>query len=168
VNGSTSLRLHTGWRGNALKWNVFGSQSLLQWNNRSKWRYMMVKNVPLKALIAAGLIAVSSMAIPTVAEAKTRIGIYFGVPFYDGSIRNGYLYDPNYGWYAPEYRYRVQRYYGNSRVSCSQASRHIRNSGYRNVRTIDCSGRYYQFRATRNGRNVTLSYNARTRNFSRI
>ncbi len=128
----------------------------------------MLKNVPMKALIAAGMLALSSMAIPTVAEAKTRIGIYFGVPFYDGAVRNGYLYEPNYGWYAPEYRYKIRRNYGNSQISCSQAARHLRSVGYRNVVATDCVGRTFQFRASRNGSTVKLSYNARTRSFGRI
>lgn len=128
----------------------------------------MFRNVPMKSLIAAGMLAVSSMAIPTVAEAKTRIGIYFGVPFYDAEIEDDYLYEPNYGWYAPEYQYKVRRNYGNARVSCNQAARHLRNSGYRNVRAIECEGRWYEFRARKNGRNITLSYNARTRSFNRI
>jgi hypothetical protein len=128
----------------------------------------MFKSVSVKTMIGAGLLALTSMAVPTIAEAKTRIGIYFGVPFYDGAVRNGYLYEPNYGWYAPEYRYKVRRNYGNSRVSCNQAARHLRNSGYRNVVATDCVGRIYQFRATRNGNTVKLSYNARTRSFGRV
>lgn len=128
----------------------------------------MLKSVLMKTLIAAGLIAMSSMTIPTVAEAKTRIGIYFGVPFYDGALRPGYLYEPNYGWYAPEYRNTVRRNYGNARVSCDQAARHLRNAGYRNVVATDCVGRTYQFRARKNGGAVRLSYNARTRSFGRI
>ncbi len=128
----------------------------------------MFTNVPLKSLIAASMLVVSSMAIPTVAEAKTRIGVYFGVPFYDGEMEDNYLYEPNYGWYAPEYRYQVRRNYGKARVSCNQAARHLRNSGYRNVVAIECEGRRYQFRARKNGRNIVLSYNARTRSFSRI
>jgi hypothetical protein len=137
------------------------------WNIRKR-SFEMLKSAAMKTLIATGMLALSWIAIPTVAEAKTRIGIYFGVPFYDGAVRNGYLYEPNYGWYAPEYRYKVRRNYGNSRVSCNQAARHLRNSGYRNVVATDCVGRIYQFRAVRNGNTVKLSYNARTRTFGRI
>jgi hypothetical protein len=151
--------------------NILRVQPLLKWNI-SKWSFEMFKNVPMKTpiktLIVAGLFALTSMAVPTVADAKTRIGIYFGVPFYDGAVHRGYLYEPNYGWYAPEYDYKVRRNYGNSRVSCGQAARHLRNAGYRNVVAIDCDGRIYQFRANRNGRYVMLSYNARTRSFGRI
>jgi hypothetical protein len=129
----------------------------------------MFQITSMKAVIAAGLLAVTSMAIPTAAEAKTQIGIYFGAPVYDAPLRSDYLYDPRYGWYAPVYRDRFRGGgYGNGRVSCDRAIRDLRNSGYRNVRVIDCSGRSYQFEARRNGRSVVLSYNARTRNFSRI
>jgi hypothetical protein len=130
---------------------------------------MMFKKVSLKAMVAAGLLAVTSMAIPSAVEAKTQVGIYFGVPFYDGALRSDYLYDRRYGWYAPQYRDRVRGYgYGRAQVSCNQAVRDLRRSGYRNIRVIECAGRTYQFEARRGGRNVVLSYNSRTRNFGRI
>jgi hypothetical protein len=122
----------------------------------------------MKSLIVASVLAASAFALPNAAEAKTRIGIYFGVPFYEDSVRDGYLYEPDYGWYAPEYRDRIRRNNGYGRVSCNQAARQLRNVGYRNVVAIDCSGRSYEFRARKGGRNLTLSYNARTRSFSRI
>jgi hypothetical protein len=125
----------------------------------------------VKVLIAAGILTVSAIALPGIAEAKTRIGIYFGVPFYDGALRDDYLYDLNYGWYAPEYRYQYRRNtdnFGNRRANCDQAVRDLRRSGYRNVRVRDCSGRFYQFQARKNGRTVTLSYNSRTRAFNRV
>lgn len=128
----------------------------------------MTCTLSMKSLLAAGLLAVSAVALPGIAEAKTKIGVYFGVPFYDGEVRNDYLFEPDYGWYAPEYRYRVHRNQGYGRVSCNQAARQLRNAGYRNIVAIDCTGRSYEFRARKNGRNVTLSYNARTRFYSRI
>jgi hypothetical protein len=125
-------------------------------------------NIPMKSLIAASVLVASTMMMPHVADAKTKIGIYFGVPFYDGAMRDDYLFQPGYGWYAPQYRYTVRRNYGNERVSCNQAARHLRNAGYRNVVAIECAGRNYEFRARKSGRNVTLSYNSRTRSFGRI
>lgn len=132
-----------------------------------KWSFKMFKNLHVKTLIAAGMIAASSMALPTVAEAKTRIGIYFGVPFYNGALDNDYLYDQRYGWYAPEYRNQVRLNFGNSRATCRQAARQLRNAGYRKVVARDCTGRTYEFQARKNGRRVNLTYNARTGSFSR-
>jgi hypothetical protein len=124
--------------------------------------------LPMKSTIAASFLAVSMLGAPNVAEAKTKIGIYFGVPFYDTAVDDGYLYEPDYGWYAPEYRYSVRRNNGYARVSCNQAARQLRKAGYRYVVAIECSGRNYEFRARKGGHSVTLSYNVRTRSYSRI
>jgi hypothetical protein len=128
----------------------------------------MNQSLPMKSLVAASMLAASTLVFSNIAEAKTKIGIYFGVPFYDGSMRDGYLYEPEYGWYAPEYRYTVRRNNNYTRVSCNQAARQLRNAGYRNVVAVECSGKNYEFRARKGGRNVTLSYNSRTRTYSRI
>jgi hypothetical protein len=121
-----------------------------------------------KSLAMAGLTIAALAAAPVGAKAKAQIGIYFGVPFYDGSPRDGYLFAPGYGWYAPEYRDRVRRNQGFGRVSCDEARRDLRRSGYRNVVAVDCRGREYRFEARRNGRNVDLFYNARTGRFGRL
>jgi hypothetical protein len=122
----------------------------------------------LKSIITASLLAFSALLIPSEAVAKTKIGIYFGVPFYDGSMRDDYLYQPGYGWYAPEYRDVLRRKYGQGRVSCNEAARHLRNNGFRNIVAIECVGSRYTFQAREAGRTVKLSYNARMRSFGRI
>jgi hypothetical protein len=48
------------------------------------------------------------------------------------------------------------------RLSCGEARRVVRNSGFRNVSTIECNGRTYTFEATRRGRDVTVYVNSRT------
>jgi poly(A) polymerase Pap1 len=53
----------------------------------------------------------------------------------------------------------------NDRMSCNQARRMVRNSGYRDVMTQDCSGKIYMFTARSNGRHgrrVNVYVNART------
>ena len=51
---------------------------------------------------------------------------------------------------------------GYGRLSCGEARRVVRNSGFRNVSTIECNGRTYTFEATRRGRDVTVFVNSRT------
>jgi len=62
---------------------------------------------------------------------------------------------PRFGVYP-----RVGLYRG--RLSCGEAKWRVRNSGFRNVSTIECRGRTYTFEATRRGRDVTVYVNART------
>ena len=52
--------------------------------------------------------------------------------------------------------------YGDGRLSCGEARAKVRHSGFRNVSTIECSGRTYTFEATRRGRDVTVYVNSRT------
>ncbi len=52
--------------------------------------------------------------------------------------------------------------YGDGRLSCGEARGVVRNSGFRNVSTIECNGRTYTFEATRRGRDVTVFVNSRT------
>jgi hypothetical protein len=121
-----------------------------------------------KTILVAGFITACFGTLAGTAEAKTKVGIYFGVPFYDTQVDDGYFYEPDYGWYAPEYRPMWRRHFPVARISCDQAARDLRNSGFRSVRAIECQGRTYTFRARRSGRLVTLSYNARTGDFNRI
>ncbi len=59
--------------------------------------------------------------------------------------------------------------YGNGydRLSCGEARARVRNSGFRNVSTIECNGRIYTFEATRRGRDVRVYVNSRTGALSR-
>ena len=57
----------------------------------------------LKSLLMAGSIALGAVAMTagmtTGAEAKTNVGVYFGVPFYDYRVGPGWRYYDGYGWY---------------------------------------------------------------------
>jgi len=50
---------------------------------------------------------------------------------------------------------------GYDRLSCGEARSRVRNSGFRNVDTIECNGRTYTFEATRRGRDVTVFVDSR-------
>ena len=50
---------------------------------------------------------------------------------------------------------------GYDRLSCGEARSRVRNSGFRNVYTIECNGRTYTFEATRRGRDVTVFVDSR-------
>jgi hypothetical protein len=128
----------------------------------------MTSLTTLRSLFAAGLVAVSIGALPNLAEAKTKIGIYFGVPFYDSAVEDGYLYEPGYGWYAPEYRPTFRRHHSPNRVSCGAAARELRNDGFRRVVALECDGRTYTFQARKAGRILKISYSARTGDYWRI
>lgn len=51
---------------------------------------------------------------------------------------------------------------GYGRMSCGEARARVRNSGFRNVATIECNGRTYTFEASRRGRDVTVFVNSLT------
>jgi hypothetical protein len=120
-----------------------------------------------KLLLAAGLLVAGyvSTASPAMADVDVNVGI--GVPgvgygypgpeydYYDYRAGPDYRFREGYGWYRPVYRP------GFGRLSCGEARRLVRRSGYRNVAARDCSGRTYTFNATRNGRVVVIYVNSR-------
>jgi hypothetical protein len=114
-------------------------------------------------LIASAAAAVLAMAIPTEADAKTKVKIFLGMPHYGYQVGPDYRFRDGYGWYQDT------GYYDNNRgrLSCGEARRVVRNSGFRNVSTIECNGRTYTFEATRRGRDVTVFVNSRTGALSR-
>jgi hypothetical protein len=46
-------------------------------------------------------------------------------------------------------------------ISCSEGARIIRNHGFRDVRTVDCRGRYFVYRASRSGSRFEIALRAR-------
>lgn len=94
------------------------------------------------------------------AEAKTRVQLYFGTPYYDTYMGPDYRHYPGRGWYKRDRGY-------NQQISCDRARNILRNNGYRNVKSRDCDGRTYSFLATRNGRSINVYVNARTGAFWR-
>lgn len=116
-----------------------------------------------KSVLIAGSVALSALAMTTGAEAKTRVGIYFGVPFYDYQVGPGWRYYDGYGWYDYGRYGTFHRYRNRGWMSCGEARRLVDRSGYNRVRTVECNGRTYTFRAlNRNGRQVTVYVNSRT------
>jgi hypothetical protein len=129
---------------------------------------MMVKirkrKIAMKKLfLMAALLAPLSLAAITPADAKVNFQLYLGVPHYDYRVGPDYSFRPGYGWYDEGYRGNFR-----GRISCGEARRIVRENGYRNVRTRECNGSTYTFRATRpNGRTVNVYVNARSGSVSR-
>ena len=102
------------------------------------------------------------------ADAKVRLNIYLGVPYYDEQIGPDYRFRAGRGWYRDEFNdypsYEDRRFYDRriERLSCGDARRIVKRNGYRNVSARECSGRTYTFFATRKGRDVIIYVNART------
>lgn len=88
--------------------------------------------------------------------------MHFGVPFYSYRVEPGWRYYEGYGWYDYGRWGDVRRHSG-ERLSCDAARRLVDRSGYDRVRTVECNGRTYTFRALkRNGNRVTVYVNSRT------
>jgi hypothetical protein len=109
-----------------------------------------------KIILASAFAAAIAVGLPLAAEAKTNVQVYFGVPYYDYQYGPDYRFRQGYGWYRP------MGIYNRGRLSCGEARARVRNSGFRNVATIECQGRTYTFEATRRGREVTVYVNSRT------
>jgi hypothetical protein len=110
----------------------------------------------MKKLILASTFATAiAMGLPLAAEADTKVRVYLGVPHYGYQVGADYRFRDGYGWYRPIGVHR-------GRLSCGQARRIVRRSGFRNVATIECNGRTYTFEATRRGRDVSVFVNSRT------
>ncbi len=87
-----------------------------------------------RLILATAFAASLAFALPTAAEAKTNVQIFFGTPHYDYQVGPDYRFRDGYGWYRPAYR---------GRLSCNQAKRQVLNRGFRRVSTIECRGSTY-------------------------
>ncbi len=129
----------------------------------------------LKSVFTAAMLFFAAAPLADSAEAKTRvhigIGTGFGDPwFYDRcpwhltdlqcEFRRrhfgGFDYGPRFHYYHRPYR--SHRYV--DKMSCSEARHSLRERGYRNISTRDCSGRFYSFNATRRGQAYRVNINA--------
>ena len=108
-----------------------------------------------KILLASAFLGSLALGLPSAAEAHSTFKLYFGLPHYSYNVGPGYQYRRGYGWYNPGYNNR-------GRLSCGEARREVRSRGYNDIRTIECRGVTYTFRAWRNGRNHQLLVNSRT------
>jgi hypothetical protein len=128
--------------------------------------HQLRKEPAMKQLLLASAVALTAvLGLAPTADAKTKIGIFFGSPHYDYQRGPDYVYRDGYGWYEPSYRPAYS--YNRGRLSCGEAKWHVRNSGYRNVSTIECRGRTYTFEAMRRGRDITIFVDSRTGRLSR-
>jgi hypothetical protein len=108
-----------------------------------------------KLLFASAFAAALALGLPMSAQADTKVKVYLGLPHYGYQVGPDYRFRDGYGWYRPV------AVYSRGRISCGEARRIVRNSGFRNVDTIECNGRTYTFEATRRGRDVTVFVNSR-------
>jgi hypothetical protein len=108
-----------------------------------------------------GLLAAMAITggMVSLAEAKVKIKVYLGESYYDQRIGPDYRYYEGRGWYRPH----QQR----ANISCSEAKRIVRNSGFRDVSARECEGRTYTFAAKRNGHRILVYVNSRTGSLSR-
>lgn len=87
--------------------------------------------------------------------------IHFGVPFYSYRVGPGWRYYDGYGWY--DYSRWGDVRHRKDRLSCGEARKLVDRSGYDRVRTVECNGRTFTFKAeNRKGKRVTVYVNART------
>ena len=110
----------------------------------------MLKKLITRTTIAAALVGI--LAIGTsAAEAKTHLYLWLGIP--------GFPYWDGPGYYGDVYR---------DRVSCSQGRWIIDHRGYNLVRAIDCSPRYYHYRARKNGKWYSVRLDSRTGRITKV
>ena len=57
-----------------------------------------MKKIVLGLLAATALLA----SVATAAEAKVRVNVYLGVPYYDYQVGPDYVFDQDHGWYRPD------------------------------------------------------------------
>ena len=50
---------------------------------------------------------------------------------------------------------------GRRRISCARGAELIRNHGFRDIRRVDCRGRYFVYRATRRGSRFEIALSSR-------
>ena len=108
-----------------------------------------------RLLLASAFAASMVLGLPSAAEAKVKVGIFFGVPHYDYQVDRDYEYREGYGWYRPSYDGR------RGRVSCREARQEIRSRGFYKIETIECDGRTYTFHASRGNARYTVYVNSR-------
>ncbi len=106
-----------------------------------------------KVLLASAFAVTMALGVSTSAEAKSDFRIYLGIPHFSFQVGPDYRYRNGYGWYKPRPLFRL---------SCLEAKREVRRNGFRNVSTVECNGKTYTFRATRNGDRQNVYVNSRT------
>ena len=118
------------------------------------------------ALVAAAAVAGLSLAQPAPAKADVDVdvGIGIGTPGYYGP-GYGYGYGqhwPQYGGYPGGYH---RPHYG---ISCRAGREAARYAGFRNVRTLECSGPVYRYKGWKRGQDWRVSVDARSGRVVRV
>jgi hypothetical protein len=116
------------------------------------------------SVIAATLLLCAG---PGLAEADANFTLYSGLPYLNEQVVSDYKHYQSIDWYPDGDQYDDRPDYGDrpnrgQQMSCNQARRLVRDSGYRNVDTKDCSGKIYMFSGRRDGRQVFIYVKART------
>ena len=103
----------------------------------------LMSKTGIAVAIIAGVLAVTGTAPP--AEAKTKIGIWIGIPGFD------YWNGP--GVYRGRYRHRL---------TCAEGRRIVDRRGFNSVKATDCTPRYYHYKARRSGKWYTVNFDSRS------
>lgn len=106
----------------------------------------MMRNTLIAAAVA---LTAGVVAIPQTADANHR-------SWHDDDDVN---ISVQFGVGQPGYYHYPRRY---NRISCGEARGILRDRGYNRIRTRECQGRTYTFRARKNGRNFVVYVNSRS------
>ena len=131
-----------------------------------------------KTTIAAAFAALALTVLPMQpAEAKTNVNIGIGIgtggwggPCYTYyGHRCGWRPRPHHFYYVPRHRpvYYYDDYYdyrpARHKMSCGAARNLVDRSGFNAVKTRECKGKVYTFKARKKGHNYIVKVNAFTR-----
>jgi hypothetical protein len=105
---------------------------------------MIAKSLFAASALAAGLLAVQ----PNAAEAKANVDINVYLPGMGG-------YDPGYP--GPGYGYSG---YAPGKMSCFQGRQSLRWKGFKQIKTLDCAGKFYGYTARKNGKLYKVQLNS--------
>jgi hypothetical protein len=138
----------------------------------------------IKAIIAAGITAAGLLVAAPAAEAKTHIILNVG-PGYGPGPGDCHWYHGQYRCFGPHfyqgglplwdsdpfagdngYDQGYDSGYDNGRLDCGEARFMLRERGFRNLKSLDCSGKSLLFRATKSGIAYRVRVNAFTGNFT--
>ena len=83
-------------------------------------------------LLISAVAASMALGFSSAADAKVKVGVFFGVPHYDYQVGPDYVYRDGYGWYrrGPGYGYR-------NRLSCWEAKSFVRRQGFHDVSVVE-------------------------------
>lgn len=118
-----------------------------------------------KTLIAAAAVSAIAFGASAPANAKVNVDLYlggFGPGYYEPAypVYEEPRYEPRY---EEEYRPR-RRHHTSYGISCEDGREAVRDSGFRKVRAISCSGKRYTYRARQHGDTFIVKVSRRSGN----